>query len=331
MLAACCPVPWYTPVAGGSSLTLWRDASNTKWTNTDCSRRAQMFQAMEAFAIASCVSSVAALVAGVLQLVGGGHLGVTVGLGVFTTAMELVTWALCVNQFHVYNCPGKGDSPLAGIGLGLGSGFALTLAACGIMLFATIGVSYYLYAFFARPELHEDKYNRSGLTIAFLLFGCFTITVVGSTSTIWVYYTKDLTAKFTLWHLELEFTEQDVSSFSGWKNSDCPPLMKNIHVGQAFAIISSALLFVSFLLSVGAVYRRGLRLVTLICAAASWATLLVCWAVLVATKNKLIVCSSTESEYSSIDLREYFITDGLAMFIAAWCILVPTMILIFLK
>ncbi|EPY29977.1 hypothetical protein STCU_00647 [Strigomonas culicis] len=321
MLAACCPVPWYTPVAGGSSLTLWRDASNTKWTNTDCSRRAQMFQAMEAFAIASCVSSVAALVAGVLQLVGGGHLGVTVGLGVFTTAMELVTWALCVNQFHVYNCPGKG-------GLDPSVGCMLALTACCVMLFATVGVPCYLYAFPARREVHECKCSRRGLATSLLLLAGMALTVAGSASAMWAKDEVGITTRVTLWRIEFVYLSDGERNSASFESVWCSLLLRYFRVGQAFAIVSGALLFVTFLLSINALYVAGLREVCVLTAAASWVTLLACWAVMVGV-HRTTFCGDSDLERSAF--QDYHIAHGLEMSIAAWCILVPAMILLLLK
>ncbi|EPY36012.1 hypothetical protein AGDE_07127 [Angomonas deanei] len=340
MLTASCPVQWMK-AGNGDKWTLWKNYDGTKWADYKCDHKRQMFQAMAAFSIIATVSSLGSFLAGLLQLVGVGHFGVTAAFGFFTFAMTLVCWALIANQYHAYNCPGE-ISYVHHINR-LYAGFALSISSCGIMFCSVVATLYYMWSKFSRPE-SAKQYSPVALVCCFISFGTLTIATVGSAFDFYVQYFLQYTVKVTLWHIQLEDREMGASEYYSYKDYNCKALNSYFKAGQAFSIIGAAFLFLAFLFNIAAVYKKVMKIPTIIFMACSAVFTLICWAIMVGARYKkfcpdardirvadMYAIPAADGLEQRVFFEGYHIVDGLAMIISAFAITVVNVIIFAVK
>ncbi|KAK7196321.1 Amastin surface glycoprotein [Novymonas esmeraldas] len=340
MLTASCPVQWLND-GRGRKWTVWRNVDGTLWSKYGCDHKRQMFQAMQAFAISGCVLSIGCLIAGILQMKGRGHLGVTLLFGVVTMMVELTDWALIVNQYHKYNCAGE-LAYVARINR-LNAGFCLVFISFSLMLFAIVAVGYWMRDTLTRPEFHESRYSGTALFCAFISGSVLTIATVGTAQNMWEHYDTATSLKVTYWHVEIYHREQGLSEHWPLTSYHCPKFTSQMRAGAAFSIISDAFLFLTFLFTVGAVYSRMCKWVAVGLGAASWVFLLVCWAITVAARYQRFCPSgvpiTTATIYGAplnaaeqeVHFTGFVITEGLGMILSAWCITTANIIYFAIK
>lgn len=337
MLTAACPVAWYK-AKNRDIWTLWKDNNKEKWTSNPCSHKKQLFQAMEAYTIISVVFCLAALIAGILQMVGKGHLGVTMTTGFLSMSTTLVSWALCTHQYHKYNCPG--EISYSNKVNRLNAGFSLSFISFCFMLLACVDLGYYMLSFYGLEEASIKSFRPVALVNVALIAGCLTITTVANAFTMWENYYEQYTVKVTLWHVEVWYRFTGLSEFWSYKHYHCSGLNQYFRAGQAFGILSAAFLFFTLLCCVASVYNRMCKWLTIGFGAASWVFLLIVWAIMVGARYKTF-CKDGNSdlvqgmrnvpsgyEYEQrVDFTGFVITEGLGMFISAWCAM--TVILVY--
>ncbi|KAG5484164.1 hypothetical protein CUR178_07318 [Leishmania enriettii] len=329
MLTASFPVPWLRD-GRGRKWTVWRDVDGTPWSKIACDHKRQMFQAMGALTIIGCGLSLGSLIAGILQIKGRGHLGVTMLFGVLTVMVELTDWALLANQYHKYSCAGE-VVYVAGINR-LDAGFSLVFISFSLMLFGVIALGYWISKAFSMPELQRSKYSSDALASAFFSGCALLIATVGTARNMWEHYDKTTSLKVTYWNVEIY--HRNVSLSENWPLSSyhCPQFTLQMRVGAAFSIVSDVFLFFTFLFSVASVYSRPCKWAAVGLGAVSWVFLLVCWAITVAARYRkfcpagvvpprnAIYGAPLDTVEQQVNFAGFVITDGLGMIISAWCI-----------
>ncbi|KPI88108.1 hypothetical protein ABL78_2795 [Leptomonas seymouri] len=325
MLAASCPIPWLR-ASDGRKWTVWKDESGTLWKDYACDHKRAMFQAMEAFAICGCVISLACFIAGVMQVYGVGHLGVTFLLSFINIIVLLTDWALLVNQYHKYNCPN--EIPYVAKVNRLNAGFALVFCSFALMLFGTLALVYWAYDIFVLSEIHRDKFSRGAFVSTLATGAVLTIATVGTTQTMFEQYYENYTLKIAFWHIEFYNRESSLSEYWDLNSYHCSSFKKQMHAGAAFSILSDAFLFVMLLCSIGAVYQRCYKWIAIGFGVVSWATLAVCWAIVVSVRYKTfckdgatptVIGAPMDTDEQRVSFEGFVITDGLGLIISAWC------------
>lgn len=326
MLTASCPIPWMND-GSGRKWTVWKDVDKKRWKNHPCDHKRALFQGMEAFAICGCIFSLVCFIVGLLQMLGIGHLGVTL-LFSFINLMVLITdWSLLVNQYHKYNCPGE-LTYVSHINR-LNAGFALVFCSFGLMLFGTVALMYWTYATFSLSETQRDKYSTGAFNSTLISAALLIITTVATAQTLWEQYYEKYTVKVTYWHVEFYDRETGLSEYWSLDAYKCSQLKSQIHAAAAFNIISDVFLFVTMLCSIGAVYNRFCKWLTIGFGCASWVFLLICWAIGVGARYKTFCKNGVvpplggvplNTEKQRVSFTGYVITEGLGMIISAWCI-----------
>lgn len=336
MLTASCPVPWISS-SSGQKWTIWKNNEKVEWKSVACDHKRQMFQAMEAFSIISCVLSLVALITGVLQMTGRGHLGVTMLVGVVTTVCTLTDWALIVNQYHKYNCP---DEPSYVNDIGrLNAGFCLTFISFALMFFGVVALTAHINSAYKLSELRAADYKGAALASAALTGALTVISVVGTAFTMWEEYYTTYTIKITLWHVEQYDRGTGLSQYWSLKDYHCSAFTSMMKAGAAFAIISDVFLFATFLIGIGAVYNRACKWVTVGLGCATFIFLLICSAILLATRFKYFCRSGAtfdavpngSTDVQQVRFKNFVITEGLGMIIASWCLMAVNMIYLIVK
>ncbi|CBZ32146.1 Amastin surface glycofamily protein [Leishmania donovani] len=340
MLAASLPVPWLKD-GQGRKWTVWKDVNGTPWSKIECDHKRQLFQAMEAFTIVGCLLSLGSLVAGALQMMGRGHLGVMMLFGFLTVMVSLTDWALIVNQYHKHNCAGD-QVYAAGINR-LDAGFGLVFISFALMLFGIIALARWMSESLSLSELHRTKYHSSALMSSFISGCVLTIATVGTAQNMWEHYDRKTSLKITYWGVEIYHRNEGLSENWPLSSYHCPQFTLHMRAGAVFSIISDAFLFFTFLFSVAAVYSRPCKWVTVGFGAVSWILLLVCSAITIAARYKTfcpsgVVPPSTAIYGAPLDTIEqrvnfkgFVITDGLGMIISAWCITTANLIYLVIK
>ncbi|KPA75910.1 hypothetical protein ABB37_08081 [Leptomonas pyrrhocoris] len=325
MLTASCPIPWLND-GKGRKWTVWKDVSGTKWKDYPCDHKRAMFQGMEAFAISGCVLSLICFIVGLLQLLGMGHMGVTLLFSFIDVMVLLTDWSLLVNQYHKYSCPGE-EAYVARINR-LNAGFALVFCSFGLMFIGTVALMYWMNETFSMSEIHHDKY-RSGALLSTLVTGAvLTIATVGTAQTMFEQYYANYTLKVTFWHVEFYQRTTGLSEYWGLDAYHCSKFKNQMHAGAAFSIISDAFLFITLLCSVAAVFNRCCKWLAIGFGIASWVFLLICWAIVVGARYKTFCSSGVAPPLVGVPLNTveqrvsfegFVITEGLGMIISAWC------------
>lgn len=337
MLTASCPVQWLND-GSGRKWTIWKNVDGTRWSKYPCDHKRQMFQGMEAFSIIGCIISLLCFILGLLQIMGIGHLGATLLFTIIDVMVLVTDWSLIVNQYHKYNCPGE-ESYVKRINR-LNAGFCLVFISFSLMLFGLIALVYWANDTFSLSELHRDKYSRGALVSTFVTGGLLTIATVGTAQTMWEQYYANYTVKVTYWHVEFYNRTSSLSEFWGLDSYHCSKFKSQMMASAAFSIISDAFLFLTLLASVGAVYNRMCKWLTIGFGAASWVFLLICWAIAIGARYKTFCKGSTaqatigvpmNAGQQEVSFTGYVITDGLGMIISAWCALTLNLIYLGLR
>jgi hypothetical protein len=337
MLTASCPIPWLND-GKGRKWTVWKDVDGKRWKDHPCDHKRAMFQGMEAFAICGCVLSLICFITGILQALGVGHLGVTVLFAVIDVMVLLTDWSLLVNQYHKYSCPGE-ESYVRHINR-LNAGFALVFCSFGLMFFGTVALVWWMNGTFSLSETHKDKYSRGALISTFITGAVLTIATVATAQTMFEQYYTNYTLKITFWHVEFFNRTSGLSEYWGLDSYNCNKFKKQMQAGAAFSIISDAFLFITLLCSVGAVYNRCCKWLTIGFGAASWVFLLISWAIVVSARYKKFCKDGVvpplpgvplNSKEQLVQFEGFVITEGLGMIISAWCIMTTNLIYLGLR
>lgn len=337
MLTASCPIPWLND-GKGRKWTVWKDVTGVRWKDYSCDHKRAMFQGMEAFAISGCVLSLICFITGVLQILGIGHLGVTLLFAIIDVMVLLADWSLLANQYHKYSCPGE-EVFVAHINR-LNAGFCLVFCSFGLMLFGVIGIVYWMNDTFSLSELHKDKYHSGALVSTFITGAVLTIATVATSQTMFEQYYADYTLKIAFWHVEFYDRTTSLSEYWGLDSYHCSKFKSQMMAAAAFSIISDAFLFLTLLFSVGAVYNRCCKWLAIGFGVASWVFLLICWALTVSARYKTFCKGGVvpavrgaplNTVGQQVNFSGFIIVDGLALIISAWCTMTANLIYLGLR
>lgn len=329
MLAACCPVALYR-TGNGTVWTIWRNNARVRWTDVACRHKTQMFQAIEGFCIMGCVFCLLAFIAVVALSTGWGHYGVTLFICFLATTTTLVAWALMVNQYHWYNCPGE-ISYSNGINR-LNAAFCFAVVSFGLMLFACVVLLYYLIAYFTLDDCTRCRFRPHLFVASMLMAACLILICVGSAFTLWEANFTGYVVRITLWHVQVVFTPAGVWETWGIGDYHCSTINRMFNVARAFVLISTLPMFLAYLFCLAAVYHCRFMWPSMILAVLTWAFLFVYWVVMVCARysdfcpgganvvlDGVYGIPSGTGVTQNVNWQGYTITEGLGMIIAVWC------------
>lgn len=341
MVAAAAPIEWYSS-DDGEKWTVWKDASGVAWRNVECQHKMQIFQATAAFAVCGAVLCFATFIAGVLQMMGRGHMGVSLLLAIVSMTVTLTAWSLNVFQYHKYNCPGE-ISYVHHINR-LSAGFSITLISFALLLFGIIDLGYYFLSYYAKDETRKEDYHGGALNAAILTLCTTVMSMVGCAFTMWETYYPQYVVKVTFWHVEILYTDSGLSEFRSIKDYHCSELTKYFQAGGAFAIISTVFLYITMILMFGAVYNRACKWAAFALGLVSWVCLLVCWAVMIGARYKNFCPDGLNALFNgmrnvpsdsgvrqNVHFTGFVITEGLGLLISSWCVITVCLIYFMMK
>lgn len=330
MLVSCFPVPVYKANSGSNKYTIWKRPNNNKWSDFNCDHQKQIFLAIQAFTIIATVFALVNVVAGVLLMLGKGHMGVTLMTGFLTFAVSLVSWALMVRQFHVFNCP---HVRVYSRHSKLNAGFALCITACGLQMLGLIDLGYYWFTFYALPEYQAEDYNAGAFYATLLSFSILLLISVGAAVPLfekWEAVVSDPVVdppywqykRITLWHVQDFYVRYELPKILPCKFA-CDSMNNLMNAARVLAIMSPCFMFLSYLCCIGAVYKRFFKIPALAMTGVASVILLILWCVLLGVRY------SKGCDAKAAILEGYVLVEGFGLIITGWIatLVIPPLLL----
>lgn len=327
LLVAICPVHLYK-AHNGEKWTIWKGPGGKKWTDSECDHEKEFFTAIQAFAVVGFVFSILNLLAGVLQMMGKGHMGLTLLMGLVACGTSLTTWALMVHAFHRYNCYLQ---PVLVHTSKLGASFALTITAFGLLFFGLVALGYYFYEFFAMAEYHREDFSYGAVGATVFTAIALIISSVGATQPLWENWgrfdEKDINSwywnKYGLWHTEQYLNYFQLPVVGPNKIEGCSKASGLLKVGQAFCIICPILIFGAYLTSLASVYKSGMKMIAMVLCGVSSVTLLILWATQLAFRY--VKCNGVTV------FEGFTMTEAMGMFLGAFFSMLLALVMLITK
>lgn len=284
-LASSCPIPWLRARQGGRKYGVWKEwgggLPDLKVKDiTGCSEEKQYWQATSAFSVIATVFSFGATVAGLLLVLGHGHVGASFALSFYCTAFSLGAWALVVALFHFYRC-GKG---VFAVDLArLDAGFALTLIAFVLQLISLVVLLIYFTTYYTK-SIHAGKQSPMRWIYVVMASVVMLLYCVGPALEQWSKEFPLIKCSFSIWHVKIYDRNSLLTAVLSRKAYRCSTIIRRMKVVAGFVVMSNIWMFLSLMFGIGACYREKLCRPANVLGWASVFFFMVAWLVLMITR-----------------------------------------------